>query len=181
MQKLLIATLATLVFGAFGSVFAQQDSVDHDVRITIPEVVMIRVVTDDEQPAFVAFDYAAAAHQATYFAVLESAAGSGPLPATDTNLEDVQVLAIGTTWEVLVTTSGTFTTTGFELADVQVTPSAGDAFVAYTLATGTAIANGVATNWIGLGISGDDFALFVDGLESDGDDTITVTYTIYDL
>jgi hypothetical protein len=176
MKKLVIASLAAIAFASLGSALAQ-DSASHQLQVTIPEVLGIRILPTpaaDVTTTSVVFDYAAAANQADYLAALATA-GTVYLPPTSYSLGDIEVLAAGTDWSVSVTTSGTLANTGIDLGMVRITSSIHGAF---TLGAGAGIATGSATTWTSLGISGADYELGVDGSELDGDDTITVTYTI---
>lgn len=178
MKKYIIPTLAALVLLASSTAFAQQTEDDHDLRVTIPEVVMIRILAPTGEAAFVEFDYAATANQPTYFAALELG-GNQTLPPTDGNISDIEVLAIGTTWQINVSAPA-FALGGVSLADIGVTPD--PAFgTPFTLSTGTAALGGGATPWTSLGIDWESYSLTVNGDEDAGDETIIVTYTIVDL
>jgi hypothetical protein len=176
MKKYIIPALAAFALASFGTALAQS-SASHDLRVTIPEVVGIRILPTsaaDVVTTSVVFDYAAAGNQAAYATALQSA-GVVYLPPTSFSLGDIEVIAVGTEWSVAITTSGPLTNTGIDLSRVRVTSSVHGVF---TLASGAGVATGVATNWTSLGISGASYALGVDGTELDGDDLITVTYTI---
>ncbi|MCA1789577.1 MAG: hypothetical protein LC667_06910 [Thioalkalivibrio sp.] len=175
MKKFLVSTLATFVLVSFGSVFAQQISDNHQLEVTIPDVLMIRVVTSDNTAATVQFDYANELYEDNYFAALE--ADGAWLPPTGGNITDVEVLAIGGPWTVDVTT-GDFALAGLAREDVRVTPTAG--FSAFFLNDADDVASGSAGGgWTPLGISFDEYALWVDGDEGAGSDEITVTYSIF--
>ena len=175
MQKYIIPTLAAFILLTTGTAFAQQTSANHDLRVTIPEVVMIRIVAPDGETAFVAFDYADPANQGTYFTALE--AGGGVLPPTSGNITDIEVLAIGTAWTVSVTATAFSALGGVGLDDITVTPDASFG-TPFTLDDGTDAMTGSAGNWTSLGIDWESYALTVNGDETDGTETITVTYTI---
>lgn len=170
MKKFLVSALATVVLVSFGSVFAQQTA-DHQLRVTIPDVLMIRILTDDGTSPFVAFDFLAT--QATFLAALDTGA---MLPATDGNLTSVQVLAIGSSYTVDASASA-FTLAGLARGDVLVQMQDGNDF---RLDSGDDIATGGATGgWFDIGIATDSYFLFIDGDEAAGTDTITVTYSIF--
>lgn len=177
MKKYIIASLAAIALASLSSALAQ-DTASHELQVTIPEVLGIRTqpTTDADLSVLdVVFDYADVDNQAAYLAVLATP-GSGWLPATDYSLGDVEVLAAGTGWRVTVSTVGTMANTGIGLARLRVTPTS---FGAFTLDSVANVATGSATTWQSIGISGASYELFVDGTETAGDDTITVTYSIF--
>lgn len=177
MKKFLVTSLAAIVVASLGSAFAQ-NTASHELRVTIPQVVGIRIQSTpaaEVVPTTVVFDYADSGNQAAYLAAIGSGVGNW-LPPTGYSLGEVEVLAVGTGWRVTVAASGSLTTTGIDLDQVRVTPTAGAAFLLDSVSN---IATGTATAWSGLGISGASYELFVDGTEDAGDDTITVTYSIF--
>lgn len=176
MKKLAIISLAAVVLASFGSALAQ-DTASHELQVTIPQVVGIRILPTpaaDVAITDVVFDYAAVANQPAYMTALQ-AAGVVYLPPTSYSLGDIEVIAVGTDWSVSVSTSGSLANTGIGLDRVRITSSLHGVF---DLSDGTDIADGTPTAWTSLGISGASYELGVDGTEDAGDDTITVTYTI---
>ncbi len=181
MKKYLTATLAMFVLLATSSAFAQvadpplQDSSRHELTVTIPAAVMIRIVPTDSSPtAAVAFDFVA--NEASYLTAIEAAGGTWVGP-TSHNLGAIEVLAVGSGWRVTVDTSADLANTGIGLDRVRVTraASAGQ----FLLNSTANIATGLAGTWQSLGISGDSYELLLDGTENAASDTIEVIYTVY--
>lgn len=183
MKKYIIPLLASLVLLATGTAFAQiqdpplQDDASHDLIVTIPAAVMIRIVPTDASPsAAVAFDFVS--DDTAYLAAIDTPAGDWVDP-TSHNLGAIEVLAVGSGWRVAVQASAALTNTAIDLDQVRVTSTV-TAIGDFVLDTAAAdIATGPAGTWQSLGISGNSYELFVDGSETAGSDTITVTYTVY--
>jgi len=181
MKKLVATLIATSMLVGMGTVSAQAS---HDVTVTIPQVMMIRIVDGSNAAASnpgVIFDIAADA----YAALFENAGTGGPLSSTSAqNFGDVRVFSTAT-WRVNVSASETGAAwEGLSLADISVEPSETPGTNVerevdeWNLATTANLFAGAATRgWRSLGFSGADYILTVNGQES-GTYTASVTYTI---
>jgi hypothetical protein len=183
MKKLVATLIATVVLFGFGTVSAQAtDSADHELRVTIPEILMIRIVTTGPNPAFVEFNYAAAANQPAYLTAIE--APGGWLPATSSNITDIQVLSIGLLWGLTVQATSFGDGSGLSVADgesdVAVFQGTPDQFFITDLDSD--VMDGGPGNYQSLGITGLDYSLWVNGDEDPSQThTITVTYTVTEI
>lgn len=178
MKKFLVSALAALVLLGAGTAFAQTDTATHNLNISIPDLVMIRIVTTDGSTTpFVTFDYGTGSgNEGTYITAIENPGGDW-LEPTEGNIDRVEVLvtSLDKTWDVDVE-AGAFVLDGLDASDVRVTPTSGTGF---TLAAGTGFASGSGGGgWTSLGISSNSYELFVNGEEEEGGDTIEVTYTL---
>jgi hypothetical protein len=177
MKKFLATILASLVLVSFGSVFAQ---VQHDVTVTIPEVVTIRF-TDGTSRAPVTTDLDLA------FNITGDAADfAGTYPPTNVatrDWADVQVFQNrATAWSVSIAV--TPLATGFDWTKVSVTPGSANAIATpFDLGSAGVIAantylNAAPRGWNSLGFGPGDFLLTLDGTEDAGTHTATVVYTL---
>jgi len=181
MKKLVATLIATSMLVGMGTVSAQAS---HDVTVTIPQVMMIRIVDGSNVAASnpgVIFDIDADA----YAALFDNDGTGGRLPSTSApNFGDVTVFSTAS-WRVNVSASETDDEwEGLSLADITVEPSRAPGtnvnrnLDVWSLATTANLFNGTATRgWRSLGFSGTDYLLTVDGRES-GSYTASVTYTI---
>lgn len=168
--------------------------VAHDVRVTVPDVIGLRIVGSGTGPRAVTFDYAT--DLSTYLAAVE---GAGILPPTDVNrFDDVQVNSTRNgRWRIHVSATpfayvGPAAPSGLQLSDVRVERSRPqDAIVgpgnsasyatSWTLsstATEIATRTGATGGWRSLGFSGWDYRLAVQGDEAPGTYTTVVTYSL---
>ncbi len=199
--SLLVVAAAVLM----GSAMAQTDS--HDVSVTIPNLLRLRIVngsTAEAAAPSVAFDYnTLAANVDKYIAEVNGTTSGGLAPTTVTDFGNVIVFSNRTSWEVRVNASAlgfadTFTlgvaAGGVALSDIVVKPSGVKGTGVTTVAAnwdlantsgnvnGDLVANGAkTTGWSSLGFSGNDYKLTVNGDENPGTYTTTVTYTIIGL
>lgn len=181
MKKLVATLIATSMLVGMGTVSAQAS---HDVTVTIPQVMMIRIFDDSNATASnpgVIFDIAAGA----YAALFEDDGTGGRLPSTSApNFGDVRVFSTDS-WRVNVSASTTGDEwEGLSLADISVAPSETPGTNVdrrvdeWNLTTTANLFVGAATRgWSSLGFSGADYILTVNGQES-GTYTASVTYTI---
>jgi hypothetical protein len=181
MKKLVATLIATSMLVGMGTVSAQAS---HDVTVSIPQVMMIRIVDGSNASApnpSVIFNIDASA----YAALFEGDGTGGQLASTSApDFGDVIVFST-MPWRVNVSASETGDGwVGLSLADISVVPSntPGDnvteSLTTWNLATTTNLFVGRATRgWRSLGFSGMDYSLTVNGEES-GTYTASVTYTI---
>jgi hypothetical protein len=177
---------------------ALAQSISHDVSVTIPDVIGIRIIGGGAGDRAVTFDYAA--DPAAYLAATR---GSGVLLPTSVNrFTDVQVNvtrrgrwsveAVATPWTYV----GSGAAASLPLASVRVIRGArsgltqnaisgpgGSAFYRATWALSTAnqrIASrtGATGGWRSMGFNGWDYELLVDGSEDPGSYTTVVTYVL---
>lgn len=175
MKKLIITSLtAALLLTASHALAAVSNPNDasHELEITIPEVLMIRIDASDNSS--VIFDYGTDFNQ--YFDLLEDGS-SGTLPPTTKSFENISVFANYEHWVVSVTAKG------HELVTERVTvaPTNPSTYLGTTefKLDGNEIAKGTQTQgWQPLGISGNDYLLYVDGTETPGEYNATITYSI---
>ena len=179
MKKLvLISIVAALLLGS-GAVFGQEVTVDasHDVRVVIPEVVMIRLtngasndaVTDDTEVTFDLSSFTA-----------DDLVGTHE-PDNVSAWDDVKVFVNrNVTWTVQVEVSQTAGPVDeiFLWDKISVTPSEAGLADPFTLSDGTEIASSAERGWQSLGFGQADFALELDGTEVVGDYTASVTYVL---
>lgn len=177
MKKFLVSALATFVLVSFGSVLAQ---VQHNVTVSIPEVVTIRFTEGTSRaPVTTNLDLA--------FAITGDAADFagqyGPSNLASRGWTNVQVFQNReSTWSVSVVVSGA--SADFDWSNITVTPSGVDAIAsAFNLAVGGVIAtdespNANARGWNALGFGPGDFELELDGMEAGGNFSATVTYAL---
>ena len=173
MKKYLVSSIiGGLLLGA--SAFAQDlgSSASHELEIVIPEVLMIRI--DATGASNVVFDYGTSFD--AYFQLLEDGS-NGQLAPTQKSFENVSVFANYEAWVVTVKASGD----ALVNERVTVRPTAPTAYMtvdAFKL-NGDVIAKGNQTQgWRPLGIAGTDYLLAVDGTETPGTYTATITYSI---
>lgn len=177
MKKFLVSSIIGALLLTAGQAFAvvavPSDDASHELEIVIPEVLMIRI--DASGDSAVVFDYGNDFDQ--YFELLEDGS-SGSLAPTQQSFENISVFANYDAWTVSVAANGDALVSD----RVSVHPSAGSAFLngitSFGL-DGSTIAQGQQTQgWRPLGISGSDYRLFVDGTETPGQYTATITYSI---
>ena len=170
MQKYIIPTLAAFILLATGTAFAQTATAGHDVTINIPNVAFLRftaTTTPSDTTALVnpildiVFSPSAAE--------VESAATVAP-----TNVPSWGDLKVyvnrDTNWTV----------------DVEFAPNAGSFDWSKVSMDGTAwdlgadaqVGSGSNAGWSSLGFGGEGFRLALDGLETAGTYSGTVTYTL---
>jgi hypothetical protein len=177
---------------------ALAQSLSHDVSVTIPDIIGIRIIGGSAGPRAVTFDYATNAG-----AYLAATRGSGVLLPTAVNrFADVQVnVTRNGRWSVEViatpwTYVGSGTAASLPLASVRVirgvrsglTQNAisgpgGSAYYSATWPLSTAnqrIASrtGATSGWRSMGFNGWDYELLVDGSEDPGSYTTVVTYVL---
>lgn len=189
-----LAVLSLLAAASFAA--AQTDS--HDVTVRIPSVLQVRITDGTSTAASAApaimFDYQAAANINTYLNTV-NVGGGNLAPTAVTDFGNILVFSNRSgTWNVNVSASAlTFTNNlgvtgatgaGVALADMVVTPSGAlgsgvsSRSANYNLAGGLVASGTRTTGWSGLGISGNDYALVVNGDEDPGQYVTVVTYTI---
>ena len=184
-QLLVIALVTGLVLG-LGATAAQGASVEHELEIVIPAVLMIRFVSSAGAPIVAANPVVFAPTAAAITAGTEVFA---PV-STALNWANIEVFANTRPggFEVTVATNND----DFEWDKVSVTPAGGDlAVVAFDLpandelqiyASGSSgVPASTGNQWQSLGISPASYVLTLDGSEEEGTDATTVTYTIADL
>jgi hypothetical protein len=177
---------------------ALAQSISHDVSVTIPDVIGIRIIGGGPGDRAVTFDYAA--DPAAYLAATR---GSGVLLPTSVNrFTDVQVnVTRRGRWSVEVVATpwtyvGSGTAASLPLDSVRVvrgtrsglTQNAisgpgGSAFywAAWSLSTASqriASRTGATGGWRSMGFNGWDYELLVDGSEDPGSYTTVVTYVL---
>ncbi len=188
MKKFLVSALATLVLASFGSVFAQSNAADHDVRVSIPEVLMLRFTLGSSNAAVAAnldieFDMDGDTAYDAWLAAANPAATfeAGPTNSGDLGWDDVKVFVNRSQpWSVTMTLDNEVVTpdAGWDWGKIQVTPSgAGVATNAFGL-DDSGVANGTARGWSSLGFGPQNYALTLDGSEIAGDYSATVVYTL---
>ena len=181
-KQLLVTALITGLLLGLGATAAQA-SVDHELEIVIPAVLMIRFVDADGDAVT---DADAIVFEPTAANVAAGAANLTPV-STALNWADIEVFANTrpTGFEVTGATSNG----DFAWNKVSVTPAVGDLTVdQFNLPVGGedqifASATDVGTGgaWQSLGIGPAAYSLTLDGLEEEGTYSTTVTYTIADL
>lgn len=165
----LIGFLAIMVSG---TAFAQTTQ-SHDVTVTIPSYLKIRMVDGAgalvSAPDAIAFDYGAAANAGSF-------TPGTPLPRTSTNnWADVEVASNDGGWKVNVSTT---TTSGFDWSKVIVNNGGS---VNFDLTSTADIATGTTTaGWTSLGFGPANFSITFDGTEAATTTAYqdTVTYSI---
>jgi hypothetical protein len=173
MKKFLVSSfIGALLFGA--GAFAQDlgGSASHELEIVIPEVLMIRI--DAAGASNVVFDYGTSFE--AYFELLEDGS-DGQLAPTERSFENVSVFANYEAWLVTVEADGD----ALVSERVSVRPAAPSRYMSVERfgLNGDTIARGSQTQgWRPLGIAGSDYLLAVDGTETPGTYTATITYSI---
>lgn len=190
------ARTTALILGIFllvgSAAMAQTDQ--HDVTIRIPDLLSVRIVDgsgNNPSSAAVVFDFQA---NATTYINTVNAGGGEMNPTGVTGFADVLVLSNHGSWKLNVSAAalgysdnqsvGTGGTAGIALSDIKVHPSGGlgtgvTSHADFDLSTATAVAVGIkTTGWSGVGISGDDYRLAINGDENPGEYTTVVTYSI---
>lgn len=186
MKKTVLTTVVLTLLLAIGAAFAQPGpppsgptvlgTNGHGVSVGIPSMAFIRMtsgggVADVAAPTTVEFSWTAAA-----FASL----GDGTYAPTNAgafNWDDVQVRYNGVAdWQVEVSTSGA---TGFDWSKVEMDP-AGAGTSTYDLGADATVVSdtGNTTGWRSLGIDPANYRVTLDGTESIGTYTATVTFTL---
>jgi hypothetical protein len=177
MKKFLVSTLATFVLVSAGSVFAQATA-QHDVTVTIPEVVMLRFTSGTSNAAVttnqdVEFDLTSA------FA--DGLAGSYAMTNTP-GWDDLRVFVNrASSWSVTMGLSNVVVPVDadWDWSEIVVTPSgSGLATNPFGLDDSGIVTAATARGWSSLGFGPQDFELTLDGTEVAGDYSATVTYTL---
>lgn len=170
MKKSLAPVLASFTLLLFGSAFAQT-SQSHEVRVELPGLLMIRLVEGPSNavvtnPSAVEFDLSALTA-----ASFNPTGTYAPTNAAAFNWDDVVVLSNGGAWEVTVSLSSDVG--GFDWSKVDV----GGLF---SLVDGDVIDAGLGSTlgFESLGFGPQDFELTLDGSETAGLYSVTVTYEI---
>jgi len=178
MKKLVATLIATGMLVGMGTVLGQGLQ-SHDVEVTLPQLVMIRIVdsaaVDSDgnptpfagvgSPTAVVFDLANEYDANTF----DPTGTYTPTNLASANWDDVAVFANGTAWYVEIELAGDT----FDWDKVSVGTM-------FDLVDGAEIADGLMTGgWFSLGFGPDDFVLSLDGTEEAGTYSVTVTYTIY--
>ena len=183
MKKLITTALVTGLLLGLGATAAQGASVNHELEIVIPAVLMIRFVDSGGNPVTNA---AAVVFEPTAADVAAGATNLAPA-STALNWADIEVFANTRTngFEVTVETGND----DFLWSKVSVTPSGGDLTVSgfdlpvdeevQIFASAAPASTGGA--WQSLGISPASYLLALDGFEEEGEYDTTVTYMIADL
>jgi len=185
MKKLITTALVTGLLLGLGATAAQGASVNHELEIVIPAVLMIRFVDGGGNPV--------TEPEAVVFApeAADIAAGEVDFVPVDVDLNwaDIQVFANTTTsnWQVSVATIDA----EFDWSKVTVSPATGGAVAVDefplpvnagdTIFESTTLLNGLGAVWTSLGISPASYSLTLDGFEEEGSYETTVIYTIGDL
>jgi len=199
MKKFLIATLVMFVLGSVGVVFGQANTASHDLRVRIPDLLMLRITNGSNASVaapVVNFNFVDnAGGLAAYLALVESGV-AGNLDPTFTNFGDVVVLSNRGSWVVTVAaTNFDFQpddsvgdgAAGLALSDITVDigatagsngiTSINDTF-ALSFDPQTIVAGTRTQGWTPLGIGGNSYSIAVSGDEAPGTYDTTVTYTI---
>ena len=189
------ALLTALIASIATPAHAQTEQ--HDVTVTLPTYIGLRIVGAGTGPRSVTFDYAA--DPDTYFTAIDT--GSGALPPTAVSrFDDVQVNVVGFGyWSLYVQAtpldySGPGSGAGLNVSDLRVNRGSASGLTqnaitifwflgSYTTSwnlstTPQRIARSLlGTNgWRSLGFNGLDYTLNVNGDEDGGTYTTTVTY-----
>lgn len=192
MRKAVQLLLAGILL-AGGAAFAQ-NSASHTLHVNLPQMLMIRMTDGTKTGALssepdVNFDYSSNTN--AYLAAIQaSTAGGHLLGQTSTSggapaLGDIIVLSNVNGWTVGVSTGsvGGTASTPFSMDRVRVYPTGYWTALTktfgtfFTLGSGGDIFSGdKTTGWKSLGISGDDYKIYVDGTEDPGTTTAIVTY-----
>jgi hypothetical protein len=179
MKKTAATMFITLLLVGFGGAMAQS-SQSHQVQVALPNVLMIRLTMGDAtaaitSPSAVIFDLSGLSA-----AAFDPEGTYPPTNVATSNWDDVQVLAnAGGTWTVSMATNNGL----FDWSKITVTPVVGGLVTAAfdlpsngseELHDGTGSTNG----WSSLGFGPDNFRLALDGSETAGGYSTTVTYSI---
>lgn len=175
-KSIVISIVAALLFG-LGSAFAQ-DSQDtgHDVSVTIPSLLMIRLTSGTDLGAVASPDAVVFSWDAADFEPVGTFA-----PTNTANWDTVRVFANGQGWSLSVATTAT---AGFDWSNVRVTPQDVDGvtIAAFDLPDGDSEeligAQARTTGWRDLGFGPAQFELTLSGSEEPNTYVTTVTYTI---
>jgi hypothetical protein len=200
MKRHLLRLAALAALSVTGLGFAQTDS--HNVTVRIPSVLQVRITDGASNAASAApaveFDFQDSANTGIYFDAV--AAGGDLVAPTDVvDFGDIKVFSNRNgTWNLSVVASALNYTNNLglnpvpvpgitlSLTDIMVEPSSPedssvtDRAEDFSLSTSSqVVAQGTrTTGWASVGISGEDYALNVDGDEDPGQYVTTVTYTI---
>jgi hypothetical protein len=174
MKKLVATLIATGMLLGIGVVAAQPAT--HELSVTIPQMLLVRIVVDDNVLPFVEFDFAN--NPAPYLAAIEL--GGAFVSPTDSNIIDIEVVSIGDSWTLSVGATAFAATSGLSVASAD-----SDVVVFQGLTNQFAITEAAAPVRFGpagyqsLNITGFDYRLFVDGDENPvGTHSIMVTYSV---
>jgi hypothetical protein len=184
-MKKVLTLIASILILSMGSVFAQttatQDAKSHDVEITIPSVVRIRLATNATTTNVTSPD-------AVRFNITSFVPGVALAPTNETfNWDRVIVLSNKSSWSVTVALSNTSLPTGvtsFDWSKVSVNVAANNSFTPANFNLGVDPTTKIATgpgkteSWQSLGFGPQSFRLTLDGTEDPGTYKTTVTYTI---
>lgn len=188
MKKIVATILAALVLASFGSVFAQSNVAEHDVRVAIPEVLMLRFTLGTSNAAVttnldIEFDLVGNTAYDAWLADANPAATfeTGPTNLADLGWDDLKVFVNRSQpWSVTMLLDNEDVTpdASWDWGKIQVTPTgSGLATNAFGL-DDSGVANGVARGWSSLGFGPGDFELTLDGSEVAGAYSATVVYTL---
>jgi hypothetical protein len=183
MKKVVVTLITTGMLVAMGAAFGQAEQ-KHDVEVTLPQLVMIRIVDSTavdldgnrsyatvDTPDAVVFDL-----DTRYDEFSFDPTGTYSPDALEYNWDDVVVFSNATGWEVLVSLSlSTRLLTGdlFDWSKVSV-PGKFDLGPNDVVGSDTATTGG----WFSLDFGPKDFELALDGTEEADTYSVTVTYTI---
>lgn len=181
MKKLVAAAIVSCILLGSGAVFAQDTpalpvsaSQSHGVSVTIPSLLMIRIVDEDSNAEVGSPDAVVFALEAGTFEP-EGANAHTNQP----NWSDIRVFTNAAGWRVFVETEGG--STDFDWGKVGVTPAT---YGAFELPRQTdarvqiASAETRTTGWLSLGIGPSSYVLTLTGDETPATYTTTVVYTI---
>ncbi len=179
MKKLVVVSIVAGLLLSSGAVLGQgvTDDASHNVRVVIPEVVMIRLTNGTSNDAVtentdVTFDLSSF--------TADDLVGTH-VPSDVSAWDDVKVFVNrNVTWTVKVEVSQTAGPEDetFLWNKISVTPSAAGLADPFTLTDGTEIASRDERGWQSLGFGPADFELDLDGTEVVGDYTASVTYVL---
>jgi hypothetical protein len=179
MKKLVVISIVTTMLLGLGTVFGQASATaEHDVSVTIPSLLMIRLTLDSNVEAVANPDAVVFSWDAAGF---EPVGTFEPTNLDTANWDTVRVFANGDGWSLSVATAAT---AGFDWSNVRVTPQevSGVTLAAFDLPDGASIAlisgQDRTNGWRDLGFGPAQFALTLDGSEEPDTYTTTVTYTV---
>ena len=186
-KQLLVTALITGLLVGLGATAAQA-SVDHELRIEIPAVLMIRFALSDATVN----DADPVVFAPTAEALAAGTRDFDPEDVDTMNWDDIQVFANTTRddgFEIVVSTDSGVSP-AFDWAKVSVEPSDGDVVIgefnlpsnaSKQIYASAATPVGPDAEWQSLGIGPAAYSLTLDGGEEADDYSTTVTYTIADL
>jgi hypothetical protein len=170
MKKLVVTLIAIGMLLGLGTALAQS-SQSHGVSVTLPGVLMIRLVSGASNAAVPSPD-AVVFNLSSYTAANFDPTGTYvPTPPTTYNWNDVAVFSNSADW--VVTLSLESDLGGFDWSKVAVAATA-----PFTLFPGVIASGGPGGGFSRLGFGPQDFELTLDGTEGAGSYSVTVIYTI---